>query len=122
MEEIYKKYNFPSVAKFKQILKLNDVKATNKEIEEFIKNKNVNQLHKPVITYKRNLKFITALEPFEMLQIDLLDYQKYSKTNKGFKFILIGIDIFTRFGYAEPIKDKTPSNVFEAFKNFDIKN
>jgi len=122
MEELYKKYNYPSVAKFKEILKQNNIKATNKEIDKFVKSRAVNLLHKPVSNYKLNYKFITTLEPFEMLQIDLLDYQKYSKTNKGYKFVLIGIDIFTRNAFAEPIKDKTPINVLEAFKRFDIKN
>ena len=56
-----------------------------------------------------------------MVQIDLLDYQKYSKQNKGYNFILIAVDIFTRLAYACPIKNKKPESVLEAFKSFDIK-
>ncbi len=121
MEELYKNYNHPSATKFKEILKQNNVKATNKEINDFVNNYTINQLHKPVSNYKLNFKFITTNEPYEMLQIDLLDYTKYSTTNKGYKYILIAIDIFTRYAYAEPIKNKTPSSVLQAFMKFNIK-
>ena len=121
MEELYKNYNYPSAAKFKEILKQNNAKATNKEINDFVNNYTINQLHKPVSNYKLNFKFITTNEPYEMLQIDLLDYTKYSTTNKGYKYILIAIDIFTRYAYAEPIKNKTPSSVLQAFMKFNIK-
>ena len=53
-----------------------------------------------------------------MIQIDLLDYQKYSKSNNGNKYILIGVDIFSRMAFAEPIKDKSPQNVLSGFQKF----
>ena len=63
------------------------------------------------------MKSIVAMEENEQLQIDLLDYSKYAKSNKNYSWILIGVDVFTRKGYAEPLKNKTPLLVLNAFKN-----
>lgn len=120
MEELYKKFNYPSLEKFKIILKNHNVPYTNKEVNEFIENQVSFQLHKTTNNKRQNLKFIVAREPFEMLQIDLLDYQKYSMKNKGFHYVLIAIDIFSRFAFATPIKHKTPADVLEGFKSFDV--
>ena len=120
MEELFKKFNYPSFAKFKIILKNHNVQFTNDEIKEFINNQVSTQLHKTMPQRKENYKFIVANEPFEMLQIDLLDYQKYSMKNKGFHFILVAIDIFSRFAFAMPIKSKKPENVLDAFKSFNV--
>jgi hypothetical protein len=54
------------------------------------------------------------------MQLDLLDYLKYSRQNNGYKYILIVVNMFTRSAYAEPIKDKTPLSVLNAFKKFNI--
>ena len=53
---------------------------------------------------------------FEKVQLDLLDYQKYSRTNKGFKFILIIVDIFFRKAFATPIINKKPETVLDAYE------
>jgi len=120
MEELYKKFNFPSLNKFIEILKKHNVPFNRKDVVEFIENQNINQIHKKTQKNKKILKFIWAYEPYEMLQIDLLDYQKYSKNNNGFNYILIAIDIFTRYAWAVPIKNKKPSSVLEGFKSFNI--
>ena len=36
--------------------------------------------------------------------------------NEGFKYLLVGIDIFTRYGFAIPIKSKNADDTLEAFK------
>jgi len=117
-EELFEKYNYPSLNKFKQILKAEKIDTNG--VDKFIKEKSVLQIHKPVIEIKEKQKFIFSLNPFDMVQMDLLDYQKYSRQNKGYKYILIVVDIFTRLAYAEPIKDKTPLSVLNAFKKFNI--
>jgi hypothetical protein len=120
LNEIYQKYNYPSIQKFKQILKTEGVAVKPKEVEQFISKQTAVQVHKPTANFKQKQKFIVSLRPFEMIQLDLLDYQKFSKQNRGYKFILIAVDIFTRVAFAEPIKDKTPLSVLTAFKKFEV--
>ena len=47
---------------------------------------------------------------------DLKDMQSISKQNKGFKYILTIIDIFSKYAYAVPLKSKSSSNIIEAFE------
>jgi hypothetical protein len=120
MEELYENNNYPSFTIFKSILKENGIKKTEKEIKEFIASQTVSQLHKPQVNIKEKNKYIVSLTPNEEWQCDLLDYQKYAKTNNGYKFIFICIDIFTRFAYCEPIKNKTPEELVKAIKKFEV--
>ena len=47
---------------------------------------------------------------------DLVDMQALSRKNKGFKYILMVEDIFSKYGWAVPIKSKTGVAVTEALK------
>ena len=47
---------------------------------------------------------------------DLVDMQSYSGSNKGFKYILIIIDVFSKYGWAIPLKTKTGPEVMKAFR------
>ena len=48
---------------------------------------------------------------------DLLDIQKYKRQNKGYTFILIVLDIFSRYAWARPLKKKTGLEVSKAFQD-----
>ena len=48
---------------------------------------------------------------------DLADMQLISKFNKGFKFLLCVIDIFSKLGWVVSLKDKIVSTVMR-FKHF----
>lgn len=43
----------------------------------------------------------------ETLQADLIEMQPHKRENRGNRYILIVIDIFSKVAYAEPLKDKT---------------
>jgi transposase InsO family protein len=47
---------------------------------------------------------------------DLLDMSNYSRQNKGFHWILLCVDTFTRMAFAEPRKRKTKVVVKEGFE------
>ncbi len=48
-------------------------------------------------------------------QADLCDLQKLAKYNDGNKYLLTCYDVFSKYGWAEPIKDKRASTVANAF-------
>ena len=72
------------------------------------------ELHKPVrrkfrkrIVYAKNVDSIWAA--------DLVDMQYYARTNQGYKYILMIIDVFSKYGWAIPLKTKKGVEVTKAF-------
>lgn len=75
----------------------------------------VNELHAPVRRnfQRRKYKQVGILDTYE---IDLIDIQPYAKENKNNKYILIAIDIFSKFLYAMPMKSKNAEDTTSAMK------
>ena len=48
---------------------------------------------------------------------DLVDMQKLSKWNKGYKYLLMVLDLFSKYGWIVPLKTKTGLEVSKAFEN-----
>ena len=48
--------------------------------------------------------------------VDLADVQLLSKFNKGFRFLLCVIDIFSKYAWVIPLKDKKGISIFSAFQ------
>jgi len=46
----------------------------------------------------------------------LLILQKNAKENDGYRYGLVGIDVFSRYGWMVPIKTKQPYDVINALK------
>ena len=72
-------------------------------------------LHKPV---KRKFprRFVIGFTKDEIWSADLVDMQAFSSFNKGFKYILTVIDVFSMYAWAVPIKDKSAASVTKAFE------
>ena len=47
--------------------------------------------------------------------------QKYSRVNKGYKYIFTNIDIFSKYAYAFPLKTKTVKEIKSCFQKIFIK-
>ncbi|MCU7951726.1 MAG: DDE-type integrase/transposase/recombinase [gamma proteobacterium symbiont of Bathyaustriella thionipta] len=52
----------------------------------------------------------------EIWSADLVDMQAFSSVNKGFKYILTVIDVFSKYAWAIPLKNKTGISVTKAFE------
>ena len=48
--------------------------------------------------------------------VDLVDMQAFSKFNHGIKYLLTVIDVFSKYGWLVPLKDKTGKSVASALK------
>ena len=48
---------------------------------------------------------------------DLADIHKYSSVNKNYKFILVVLDVFSRFAWARPLRNKTAKETCDALKS-----
>ena len=43
--------------------------------------------------------------------------QQFSKWNKGYRYLLMVLDAFSKYGWIVPLKDKKGESVTEAFKS-----
>ena len=53
----------------------------------------------------------------EIWAADLVEMQQFSSWNKGYKYILMVIDVFSKCGWIIPLKDKKGESVTIAFKS-----
>ena len=51
----------------------------------------------------------------EIWAVDLVDMQKFSEWNKGVKYLLMVIDLFSKYGWIKPLRDKRSETVSKAF-------
>ena len=72
------------------------------------------ELHNP-IRKKSKKRRVFASNVDAIWAADLVDMQSFSKANKGNKYILMIIDVFSKYGWAIPIKTKTGTEVAKAF-------
>ena len=47
---------------------------------------------------------------------DLVEMQKFSEWNKGYRYLLMVLDVFSKYGWIVPLKNKKGESVAEAFK------
>ena len=73
------------------------------------------ELHKPI---KRNFtrRRVIVNHVDEIWAADLVEMQQLSNWNKGYKYLLMVIDIFSKFGWIVPLKDKKGETVTKAFQ------
>lgn len=64
--------------------------------------------------FQRRAVIVTGID--KIWTSDLIDYQAYSRQNKGNKFILLIIDIFSKTLFTEPLPDKSGASVAAAFR------
>jgi len=116
LENLWNEYNNPAYEKLRQIVRHKNLKYTTKQLKDFINSKSTLELH-TVKPQKRQYEvpFVAPQSCFDW-QVDLLDMQKFSKTNKGFKWIMVFIDIFDRKVYIKPLKNKTANETATGLK------
>ena len=51
----------------------------------------------------------------DQFDIDLASLIYYADENDGYKYLLVVIDIFSRYRWVEPLKDKTANEIVKAF-------
>ena len=74
-----------------------------------------NELNKPVINkFERKKVIVNHID--EIHSCDLVDMQKYSRVNKGYKYIFTNIDMFSKYAYAFPLKTKTVKEIKSCFQ------
>ena len=95
-----------SAIKSKRTLRLG-IENSNKILSE--------ELHKPKRkNFPRRKIVVNHID--EIFAADLVEMQKFAKLNKGYRYLLTCIDIFSKYSWVIPLKDKKGINVKNALQ------
>ena len=72
------------------------------------------ELHKPIIN-KFNKRKVYSQFKDNIWGVDLADMQSLSRKNKGIKHLLCAIDLYSKYAFAIPLKDKKGISIVNAF-------
>ena len=80
-----------------------------------------NELHKPIIRKFKKRKVYSSFKD-NIWGADLADMQLISKHNKGIRYLLCVIDLFSKYAWAVPLKDEKGLSIVNAFQGILIEN
>jgi hypothetical protein len=72
-------------------------------------------LHKSV-KRKFQRRQVISYEADDVWSCDLVEMQEWSKVNNGYRYMLNVVDVFSKYAWSIPLKDKTGKTVLDAFK------
>ena len=90
-------------------------KISRKQVQDWLSQQDVYTLHKPARRhYKRSRVIVPGIDA--QFQADLVDVQNLSRYNKGYKYLLTCIDIFSKYAWVVPLKTKQGQELVKAFQ------
>ena len=89
--------------------------VTRNQIKEWLMKQDTYTLHKPIRRrFQRNRVMVGGID--QQWQMDLADMQSMQKHNDGYRYLLVCIDVFSKYAWVIPLKNKTGPSLVEAFK------
>src|SRR5713101_7328724 len=88
----------------------------HKEVTQWLKTELAYTLHKPARRRFPHRHYMTRKMDMQW-QADLVEMQPYARMNKGHRYLLTVVDIFSRYAWAVPLKDKSAPTLLRAFKH-----
>ena len=73
------------------------------------------ELHQPIIRKFKKRKVYSSFRD-NIWGVDLADMESLSRCNKGIRYLLCAIDLFRKYAWVIPIKDKKGTIIVNAFK------
>ena len=74
------------------------------------------ELHKPIIRKFKKRKVYSSFRGEYIWGVDLADMQSLRRYNKRIKYLLCAIDLFKKYVWVIPMKDKKGTSIVNAFK------
>ena len=73
------------------------------------------ELHKPIIkNFPKRKVYANGID--KIWAADLVEMQAFSNFNRGVRYLLTVIDVFSKYDWMLPLKDKTRKSVADTFK------
>ena len=90
-------------------------KISRNQIREWLMKQDTYTLHKPIRRrFRRNRVMVDGID--QQWQMDLTDMQSMQKFNDGHRYLLVCVDVFSKYTWVVPLKNKTGPSLVEAFK------
>ena len=94
---------------------IGDGNEINRRVDEWTRSQDAYTLHKPIRTkFKRRKTIVAGIG--EQVQMDLMDVKSHREWNDGTTFLLTAVDVFSKRGWAFPLKSKTGKHVGTALE------
>jgi hypothetical protein len=86
---------------------------TGKEAKEWLSNQNTYTLHKPVRRkFRRNKTYVRGID--DLWQADLVEMIPFASENDNYRYILVVIDVFSKYLWVRPVLRKSGKNLKDA--------
>ena len=100
---------------YKDVKKEGKFNISRTKIKEWLMKQDTYTLHKPIrCNFRRNRVIVGGID--HQWQMDLADMQSMQKFNDGYRYLLVCIDVFSKYAWVVPLKNKTGLSLVEAFK------
>ena len=116
LTNLYIENNYPAKAKLLQLAKQTRPEIKAKDVNDFLDALMSYQLLKETKNRKSHLGHIVAFRVNEIWQIDIYDLSRYDKSNKGYNYMFSTVDVFSRFAYIVPLKNKDIDSTTKALE------
>jgi len=91
-----------------------ETKHNIKDTKSWLSSQDAYTLHKPIRRkFKRRATYAFGVD--HLWQADLADFSSLSRYNDGYRFVLVVIDVFSKFCWLRKLKDKSSLSIRDAF-------
>ena len=96
------------------VYKFFDKKSTGSGIVRDSSSILADKLHEPIINKFNKRKLYSQFKD-NIWGVDLADIQSLSRKNKGIKYLLCAIDLYSKYAFVIPLEDKKEISIVNAF-------
>ena len=102
------------------------VRATHKkfpsaEVQHWLESQDAHTLHK-MVRYRFPRRTYNVFSPYELWEADLIDFRSLKTYNDQYTYLLIVIDVLSKYAWVEPLYNKTAKSVAEGLERILQRN
>ena len=97
------------------VYKFFDKKSSGKGVDTEPNYQLAKELHRQIVKIFKRRKVYSSFRD-NTSGVDLTDMQSLSKYHKGIKYLLCVFDLFSKYAWVVPLKDKTGISIIHAFQ------
>ena len=116
LNNIWSENNYPAKTRLLKLAKEANPEVKAKDIDKFLSDQISYQLLKETKNLTSHLGHIVAFRINETWQIDIYDVSRFESANKKFKYMFAVVDVFSRFAYIVPLKNKDIESTTKALE------